>query len=640
MLSPGKLPDCKPSSEFKKWEKTLSEPYPSSAAKTGSPGHIRLLHILSVAPDIRVRIDVISLNKNPSLPEYTALSYLWGDDKPFRRVIIEPEGQDVEIPRNLSICLSHLGRFVGIKFWIDALCINQQDNEEKSRQVSRMASVYELASRVLVWLDPSADDSDAAMDGIVRFGGAAVNAGLLDLETHHFKTWPDVGDNPIHMRTRDAVLALITRASNAEEDTGLAGERFPRVEFAALTHREYFNRVWVQQEITLARHAVVMCGHKCADAGSFRATITLYVWLVMWEFSEYCAGRLTRMCGDFSEEFLMATAAPGISRTVIRTPIANPGVGTHFASRSRYLRLGTKEPLFRLLRASYVRAGTGGLKCKDPRDKVYGLLGIAADVAELGITPDYSKTADEVFEQVALYLIRTGHPDILKWCRSRRVQPPTWVPDFSTDIEYTWSDDVGIPLFKATGPRKQPTESQSSICHPTKPMSISLRGFRLDTVIAMFTEIEAFLQSPSIYPASSWTDANWRIPICDREHHPTSMFFRRATTEYSRPQYIALLTQPLSGDAVAQTNSYTSTMRYRDGARPICSAKGYVGLWPYLAELGDVIVFLDGATAPFLLRPAGDAAGCYHLVGETYIYGVMDGEVMDKGLEEVTFELW
>ncbi|RYP44441.1 hypothetical protein DL768_009088 [Monosporascus sp. mg162] len=532
-------------------------------------GHIRLLHILSVAPDIRVRIEVVSLNKSPSLPEYAALSYLWGDDKPFGHVIIEPESQAVEITRNLSICLSHLGDFVGTKIWIDALCINQRDNEEKSRQVSHMGSVYELAAKVLVWLGPSAEGSDAAMDGIIRFGRAAVDAGLLDLANHHLKTWPDVGDDPVH-----------------------AGERFPRVAFARLTHRDYFNRVWVQQEITLARQAVVMCGHKCADAESFQAAITFYAWLVLWEVSEYRAGRQTQIPGIFDDEILRAAA--GGPLTLIQTPSANPAAGSFLTSRNKYLRLGTKPPLLRLLHTLYVGWGTGGLQCGDSRDKVYGLLGMAADIAELGIAPDYSKTPEEVFEQVARSFIKTGHLDILKLCRSRRVQPPTWVPDFSKKIDNTWSDAVGGPLFKATGSRKQPTESHSSICRPTKPMSISLRGIRLDTVTAvgeafshdengsfdqtaaqkMFTEIEAFLQGPSIYPATSWIDASWRIPICDRECHPTSTSIRRATVEYSRPQYITLRTQPLSGDAIAQTFSYRRTMKYRDGARPICSAKG------------------------------------------------------------------
>ena len=232
--------------------------------------------------------------------------------------------------------------------------------------------------------------------------------------------------------------------------------------------------------------------------------------------------------------------------------------------------------MIELLRALYVASGTGDLQCKDPRDKIYGLLGMAADAAELGIMPDYLnlKEPDEVFEQVARSLIRMGHLDILKWCRSRRLRPPTWVPDFSTKIEDTRSDEVGVPLFKATGSKNQPTESHSSINRSMNHMSISVRGIRLDTVATvgtvftydkdgpfdqtaarqMFTEIVTFLQQPSIYPATSWTDASWRIPICDREPHPTSMFLRRATVQYSRPQYITILTQHLDDFAITQTN--------------------------------------------------------------------------------------
>ena len=123
-----------------------------------------------------------------------------------------------------------------------------------------MAAVYERAAKVLLWLGPSADDSDAAMEGIARYGKAAVDAGLLGLDKEIIAAWPDVGDDLAHVRTRDAVLALMTKACEADGDDDRAAERFPRVAFATLTQREYFNRVWVKQEITLARNAVIVCG--------------------------------------------------------------------------------------------------------------------------------------------------------------------------------------------------------------------------------------------------------------------------------------------------------------------------------------------------------------------------------------------
>jgi hypothetical protein len=210
----------------------------------------------------------------------------------------------------------------------------------------------------------------------------------------------------------------------------------------------------------------------------------------------------------------------------------------------------------------------------------------------------------------------------------------------------------GVPLFKATGSTTQPTDTKLN-SHGSRPASIRLQGLRLDTITAagtvlvnedarltcdqaavrqMFNEIEAFLKRPSIYPETEWADALWRIPICDREYHPRSGYTRRATADRSGKQFTALRTQPLEGDVVGETFSYQATMQYKDGARPILSDKGYVGLGPRETEPGDVIVLLYGATAPFILRSAG-GAGEYHLVGEAYVYGVMDGEMMNRGLD-------
>jgi hypothetical protein len=50
--------------------------------------------------------------------------------------------------------------------WIDAICINQEDNDEKGQQVQSMAKIYAKASRVIVWLGEAAGDSDHALEVI------------------------------------------------------------------------------------------------------------------------------------------------------------------------------------------------------------------------------------------------------------------------------------------------------------------------------------------------------------------------------------------------------------------------------------------------------------------------------------------
>jgi Heterokaryon incompatibility protein (HET) len=95
---------------------------------------------------------------------YEALSYTWGDPKMLHPILLDD--QTFPVTENLYDALRHLrlkndqARYL----WIDALCIDQANDREKSVQVQRMKKIYEQASRVLMWLGPSSEDSDMAMD--------------------------------------------------------------------------------------------------------------------------------------------------------------------------------------------------------------------------------------------------------------------------------------------------------------------------------------------------------------------------------------------------------------------------------------------------------------------------------------------
>lgn len=74
---------------------------------------------------------------------------------------------------------------------MDALLINQIDDEEKTHQVQLMREIYEVASRVVIWLGKASDDSDLAMDLIAdihRVGPQDYKANLEDA-----KSWKALG---------------------------------------------------------------------------------------------------------------------------------------------------------------------------------------------------------------------------------------------------------------------------------------------------------------------------------------------------------------------------------------------------------------------------------------------------------------
>ncbi len=100
-------------------------------------------------------------------PEYEALSYVWGSPTPAKQMLLN--GRNVEITPNLDCALRHLRQPDSQRLlWVDALCINQKDLDEKAHQIKLMRPIYALASGVVLWLGPATDQTDAAMRSIEK----------------------------------------------------------------------------------------------------------------------------------------------------------------------------------------------------------------------------------------------------------------------------------------------------------------------------------------------------------------------------------------------------------------------------------------------------------------------------------------
>jgi hypothetical protein len=91
-------------------------------------GQIRLLRMIATEPNLHAEIHVVSMDHALT---YNALSYAWGNIPLFDRILIN-DGY-IDIGGNLAAFLRHMGYHRETRVWIDAVCINQNDNDEKSR---------------------------------------------------------------------------------------------------------------------------------------------------------------------------------------------------------------------------------------------------------------------------------------------------------------------------------------------------------------------------------------------------------------------------------------------------------------------------------------------------------------------------
>jgi hypothetical protein len=156
-------------------------------------------------------------------PQYTALSYAWGDVQTTAPITLN--GRLSFVTENLREALVYLKRNCpNILLWVDALSINQEDPNERGHQVSQMRAIYSDASSVISWLGPGSTDTARMFSFIDR---------------HH------------------------NSCTNDSEPAGSCNFLFDRVLADAVQYlegRPYWNRIWVIQEIVVAMKLELMCG--------------------------------------------------------------------------------------------------------------------------------------------------------------------------------------------------------------------------------------------------------------------------------------------------------------------------------------------------------------------------------------------
>jgi hypothetical protein len=196
-----------------------------------STASIRLLQFLpSVNGMVSCNFQTFNLD---DCPFYIALSYTWGERSPTSEIFLD--GVSFSVRENLSNALRAIlhristGELeVSLLLWVDDLCINQEDRQERSHQVNLMSCIYANAELVLIWLGEEAEDSHLVMEFL-----------------------ENIPDDPPHQRDEKTLLDFLNEQ--------LSGQRVFNA-ILAFCNRSYWKRLWIQQEIVLASTILVLCG--------------------------------------------------------------------------------------------------------------------------------------------------------------------------------------------------------------------------------------------------------------------------------------------------------------------------------------------------------------------------------------------
>lgn len=181
-------------------------------------GDIRLVTLEHGVRKDAVRCKMLDVEFSTK-PTYLALSYEWGRIGESSMIWID--GGLRKVGSSLFNALVHLRKpDEDLVLWVDALCINQQNLGERNHQVELMGKIYLQATEVVIWLGLARDDSDLAMD--------------------QFK----------------AISQSITLGKPV-------GRPMMRAEaILSWCRRTYWRRMWVIQEIQLAKSLSIYCGEE------------------------------------------------------------------------------------------------------------------------------------------------------------------------------------------------------------------------------------------------------------------------------------------------------------------------------------------------------------------------------------------
>lgn len=185
--------------------------------------------------DIKCSLSIVDLADNP---QFTALSYVWGPaDEGYE---IQLNGHPFRVRANLFAALQTISHHLSADeedgstkanssglskyFWTDALCINQDDIDERNHQVQMMSTIYKSASLVLVWLGV---EHEEALRVIQTADPSALSAEVFDPEAE----WHRLHDSDFARKVEPFLKA------------------------------PYWERMWILQEFILARKIVLASGN-------------------------------------------------------------------------------------------------------------------------------------------------------------------------------------------------------------------------------------------------------------------------------------------------------------------------------------------------------------------------------------------
>lgn len=405
-------------------------------------------------------------------PPYRALSYTWGS--PAYGGTIQVDGQHVLVGQNLFTAMQRLRQRSWVGYlWVDALCINQSDDDEKSHQVPLMDQIYGQASMVLVWLGEELDSTERAFFFIWRscsYGQELMDMMLRDAEISNHTSAS--GNSPrLEAFVREKLQSL-SDDSNKQAVEQLFGN-------------PYWSRVWVLQEFGHAVRCVLICGGHIINMSEIHRFV--FFWKTAIRFPLLASDGPNWNDGVLSpfQEFINIRAGASTSQAIsskLATEFKKQHRREDIAGDYTIESIPAHSDIFTL----FVR--TRRYKATDIRDKVYALLSLVPSEHRI-VEPNYRRSEMDLYRDLvangithsnSLYCLAMGGVGTFE--DSACPNLPSWLPDFRKigNLEFSYA----CPIFMAAFLHQHNLDASGSKnpCYSISDKHLTAKGFSLDKI--------------------------------------------------------------------------------------------------------------------------------------------------------------
>ncbi|KAL1600661.1 hypothetical protein SLS60_007049 [Paraconiothyrium brasiliense] len=592
-------------------------------------------------------------------PVYEAISYVWGS--PQGSVPLDCDGQVLLITPSLNDALYRIRhQSLDKTVWADAVCINQRSLTEKAHQVNQMALVYERASRVMICL------------GVDGHGDAEEAFEFIKETNRHFETGMEIHGHIDNV----PLLELNHPITNPSR----------WIPLQRLFLQTWFSRVWIIQEVGLAATAVVLYGKHSIP------------WSDMIQFI---------LIEHRRPDLKAVPVVLRIGRTIDAFNLiwCNYGNATSWRTERPYIRYLSGLPHHRLRKDLFNVLLTGArFDATDGRDHVYAFLGHpSASFSETKSTiieADYKVTKEELYRHVATTLLERMGSLLLLSAAEQTEETlasdfPSWIPRWDTgNTAVILSPFPGqahyydASLFPETRHEyiARPSHLDRVTETPVSESFLHVRGFTMARV-----DVNSEVMYREAYDRKSTNEAEkddrfinpieaaWTIA---KSSQPPNTLYATILEAFSLTITAGLdkLRKPAAHNIATHLSNFASfcssklshklnseIAQHNPGkkgeiqtangderhfsvqARQACHGRrffvtdgGLFGLGPAAMRTGDMCCVFVGARVPFVVRSTGISRR-YKVIGECYLHGFMEGEVVPKwkrgGVEIEEFSL-